>query len=62
MLVALRGNPGTDHLGEAVDVEFDDPQALLDLLAHPIRPRLGSEDAHPERQRPQRWQTGPRER
>ena len=36
------------HLAEAVDIEALQAQALLDLLAHFLRPGLGAESAHPE--------------
>ncbi len=47
---AFDGHAGTDDLGEAVDIEGLNATEAFDAAAHGARPRLGPEDAHPQRQ------------
>ena len=44
-LEALAGDPRPDDLGEPVIVRGDDPEGVLDLIAHLLGPRLPSEEA-----------------
>jgi hypothetical protein len=46
----LEGHARPAHLGETVDVERVDAEALLDLAAHLVAPGLGSVEADPDGQ------------
>src|SRR5574343_1369809 len=48
-LDAFAGDARAHHFGQAVDVDGIDTELLLDLVAHALAPRLGTEDANLER-------------
>jgi hypothetical protein len=47
---AFEGDAGAEHLGEPVVVHGRDAQARLQLLAQRLAPRLGTEEAHAQRE------------
>ena len=48
LVLALDRHARADDLAQAIDVERHEPQLGLDLLAHPLGPGLGAEEADPQ--------------
>jgi hypothetical protein len=47
--VAFAGDARTENLGQAVDVDRAQAEAILQILAHRVAPRLGAEQADAQR-------------